>query len=99
MLPFQTPTQFVALGLTLIAGWLLGFGSSSGGRKWRERYQEEELAHTQYREQAEADIKQDKARIRELEDECNRLRAVGPVPAVDAPAPPVMFPKLLCQTS
>ena len=40
-LPFQSPTQFLALALTLIAGWLLGLGSSSGGAKWRERYEDE----------------------------------------------------------
>ncbi len=94
-LPFQSPTQFTALVLTLIAGWLLGLGSSSGGRKWRERYQDEEVEHSSYRHQAEIDLKEANRRVRDLEAECERLKkavtaaeataataAVTPAPAV-----------------
>ena len=55
-LPFQTPTQFAALALTLFAGWLLGLGSASGGAKWRERYEDEAGDHAGYRHQAETEF-------------------------------------------
>lgn len=73
-LPFQSPTQFTALVLTLIAGWLLGLGSSSGGRKWKALYQDEEIDHSSYRHQAEIDLKEANRRIRDLEAECERLK-------------------------
>ena len=95
-LPFQTITQFVALGLTLIAGWFLGLASSSGGRKWRERYYDEELNSAGYRDRAETDLRDAARRIRELEDENARLRAASvAAPEVAAPviAPaPVVAP-------
>lgn len=87
-LPFQTPTQFTALVLTLIAGWLLGLGSASGGRKWRDLYEEEAGDLASYRHQAEIDLKEANRKIRELSAECESLRkaaAVAPVAAVAAP--------------
>jgi predicted flap endonuclease-1-like 5' DNA nuclease len=90
-LPFQTPTQFLALALTLFAGWLLGLGSSSGGAKWRERYEDEAGDHAGYRHQAETDLKEANRRIRDLEAECEKLKhsaveaaAAAPVAAVAA---------------
>src|SRR3954470_24558115 len=76
-LPFGTPTQFFALALTLLAGWLLGLGSASGGRKWRERYEDEAGDHAGYRHQAETDLKEANRRIRDLEAECERLKKSG----------------------
>lgn len=77
-LPFETATQFAALGLTLVAGWFLGLASRSGGAKWRERYQDEELEHARYRDEAEE-------RIRLLQAEVKTLRGQvpAPVPALD----------------
>lgn len=72
-LPFETATQFAALGLTLVGGWFLGLASRSGGAKWRERYQDEELEHARYRDEAEA-------RIRTLESELKTARAQAPAP-------------------
>lgn len=108
-LPFQTITQFVALGLTLIAGWFLGLASSSGGRKWRERYYDEELSSAGYRDRAESDLRDAAQRIRDLEAENARLRtevdaaresapAVVPAPvaapvAIAAPAPVAAEPE------
>jgi predicted flap endonuclease-1-like 5' DNA nuclease len=78
-LPFTTPTQIAALVLTLIAGWLFGLASASGGRRWRERYQDEVLT----RGRAEAELKEANRRIRELEAERDRLPAAVPAtPAV-----------------
>ena len=87
-LPFQSPTQFTALVLTLIAGWLLGLGSSSGSRKWRDNYHELDADHSSYRHQAEIDLKEANRRIRELEAECETLKKaeVSAVPAAAAAA-------------
>jgi predicted flap endonuclease-1-like 5' DNA nuclease len=84
-LPFQTPTQFAALALTLIAGWLLGLGSSSGGAKWRERYEDEAGDHAGYRHQAETDLKEANRRIRDLEAECGRLKTEATAAAAAVP--------------
>ncbi|UZK66054.1 hypothetical protein [Sphingomonas sp. M1-B02] len=92
-LPFHTPTQLVALALTLFAGWLFGLASSSGGRKWRERYQAEELAHSTARSRAEDDLRDANQRIRELEAENGRLArlldASTPAAVEVAPSPVV----------
>ena len=73
-LPFETATQFAALGLTLVGGWFIGLASRSGGAKWRERYQDEELEHARYRDEAEE-------RIRALQAELATIRRQAPVPA------------------
>ena len=36
-LPFDTVTQFVALGITLVAGFFFGLAARSGRSKWRDR--------------------------------------------------------------
>jgi predicted flap endonuclease-1-like 5' DNA nuclease len=82
---FETPTEWVVLGLTLVAGWLFGLASAPGGKKWRERYEEEELAHAQYRDRAEADLREANMRIRDLQAE--RDRAVRDARAAPPPAP------------
>jgi predicted flap endonuclease-1-like 5' DNA nuclease len=85
-LPFTTPTQIVALVLMLIAGWAFGLASSSGGRRWRERYQDEQAA----RARADTALKEANQRIRELETERDRLRnaagATTPAGAATEPA-------------
>ena len=89
-LPFQTPTQWVALALTLLAGWLLGLGSASGGARWRERFEDEEIEHASYRHQAETDLREANRRIRDLEAEVEKLRkaaAAAPVAEAAAAAP------------
>ncbi|NYT42980.1 hypothetical protein HZY97_19555 [Sphingomonas sp. R-74633] len=80
-LPFQTITQFAGLGLTLIAGWFLGLASHSGGRKWRERYFEEDMENAGYRDRAESDLREAGRRIRDLEAENAKLKAGAPVAA------------------
>lgn len=74
-LPFDTPTEFIALALVLIAGWLLGLASRSGGRKWKLRAAELE------RERDEA-----RRRIATLETE-NAELARRPVAAAAPVAP------------
>ena len=78
-LPFQTLTQFAALGLTLIAGWFLGLASASGGRKWRDRFYDEEVNSAGYRDRAESDLRDAARRIRDLEAENAKLRSAAPV--------------------
>lgn len=80
---FSTPTQFVALALVLVAGWLLGLASHSGGAKWRNRYAAERDAHAANRLAAEQRHDVDKARIAELERENARLASAAP--ATSAP--------------
>ena len=89
-LPFQSPTQFTALVLTLIAGWLLGLGSSSGGRKWRDLYEEEAGDLANYRHQAETDLKEANRKIRDLQAENESLKkAATDAQAAAATAAPV----------
>ena len=81
-LPFHTITQFAGLGLTLIAGWFFGLASTSGGRKWRERYQDVELDSAGYRDRAEQDLREANRRIRDLEAENARLIKAMETPVV-----------------
>ena len=76
---FSTPTQFLALLLVLLAGWLLGLASHSGGRKWRDRYTAEREAHAANRRTADSQRAADKARIAELEQDNSRLARSAPV--------------------
>jgi len=87
-LPFETLTQFVALGLALIAGWFLGLASHSGGRKWRARLQEAEIEHARYRDLAEQDLRDAHRKIRALEEE----KAQPAVPASHAGADAAAHP-------
>lgn len=70
---FQTPTQFAVLALLLLAGWFFGLASSSGGKKWKQRYRDEEAAHKAYRAEVAADLKARDERLREVEAERDRL--------------------------
>lgn len=64
---FTTPTHWAALGITLVAGWLFGFASSSGGKKWKRQLEDAELAHAEQRDRDEQELRAAQARIRELE--------------------------------
>lgn len=69
---FSTPTQFAVLALCLIAGWLFGLASHSGGRRAKARLREVEAEHAAYRRDAEA-------RIRAAETDRDRLSRAAPV--------------------
>ena len=77
----MTTTLAVILVLVLIGGWLLGLASSSGGRKWKERYAAERDAHAAYRRDADARVAAADARTTELEREHARLAKAAPVTA------------------
>lgn len=85
---FSTPTQFLALALVLVAGWLLGLASHPGGRKWRDRYAAERDAHATYRRAADQQRATDKARIAELEQENVPVVRAAPVAAAPVIASP-----------
>ena len=70
---FQTPTQFAVLALVLLAGWFFGLASSSGGKKWKQRFRDEEAAHKAYRSEVATDLKTRDARLHEVEVERDRL--------------------------
>ncbi|QIG79142.1 hypothetical protein [Stakelama tenebrarum] len=87
-LPFQTITEFVALGLTLIAGMFFGLAVAPGGRKWKERYQELDVENAAYRHHAETDLREANQRVQQLEAENARLqKASDTKPAASDPAP------------
>lgn len=64
---FTTPTQFIALGLLFLVGWLWGYASHNGGRKWRRRHEEATQKYAAYRNEAESDLRDAKHRIATLE--------------------------------
>lgn len=81
---FTTPTEWAALGFTLIAGWLFGFASSSGGKKWKRQLEEAELNYASARDRDETELWNAQIRIRDLERELRDARSAPP------PAAPVV---------
>jgi hypothetical protein len=65
----NSTTGLVILGLVLVAGWLLGLASSTGGKKWKTRYLAERDAHAAYRKDADTRVADADRRHTELERE------------------------------
>lgn len=93
---FTTATQFAVLALCLVAGWVFGLASTSGGRRWRDKHRAEEAAHLAYRKDAEARIAAAETRAttaetrtRELEAAQERARQVTAIPGQPLPGQPV----------
>ena len=80
-LPYETLTQFAGLALALLGGWFLGLATAPGGGKWRDRYQDEEIAHARFRHEADEEIRAKSKRIRELEAELAKTDRGVPVAA------------------
>lgn len=78
---FTTTTQYVALAVALVAGWLFGLASHPGGRKWKQRYADERTAHAETRKAQDSRLAEAQARVRELERENARLARAAPVTA------------------
>jgi hypothetical protein len=78
---FTTTTQYVALAVALIAGWLFGLASHPGGGRWKQRYAEEREAHALARRDYDAQLADAKTRNAELERENVRLAKAAPVTA------------------
>lgn len=84
---FTTPTQWLALAVALIAGWLFGLASHPGGRKWKQRYADERDIHGRTRKDYDTRLAERDARVVELERENARLTsATAPVVAPVAAA-------------
>ena len=87
---FTTTTQFAALAVALIAGWLFGLASAPGGRRWKDRYTTERDAHAVTRRELEARAATAEARVRELERDHARLApAAAPVAGGTVAAPTI----------
>ncbi|PTW46430.1 hypothetical protein C8J25_105211 [Sphingomonas faeni] len=82
---FSTPTQFAALALIFVAGWLFGLASHPGGKKWKARYHAERDAHAVAKK--DADIRAAAAEKRAVEAEHENARLVKATPV--APVAPV----------
>lgn len=78
---FTTTTQYVALAVALVAGWLFGLASHPGSRKWKQRYADEREAHATVRREHDARLAEANARIKALEAENARLGRAAPVTA------------------
>lgn len=71
---FTTPTQWIAVAVALVAGWLLGLASHPGGKKWKTRYVVERDTHATTRRDLEA-------RLAAADKENARLARAAPVTA------------------
>ncbi|MBX3593129.1 hypothetical protein [Sphingomonas sp.] len=83
---FTTPTEWAALGITLIAGWLFGLASSSGGKKWKRALEEEEVSNAGLQHEWETALRDANDRIKQLEGERDAAlaRAESTAPAKPA---------------
>ncbi len=64
---FTNLNQFIVLGALLVIGWLFGFASHPGGKKWRLRYQDESESFAAYRHDSDVQLRDSNRRIAELE--------------------------------
>jgi len=70
---FSTPTQFAALALVFVAGWLFGLASHPGGKKWKARYLAERDAHAAVKKDGDVRAAAAEKRAVEAEHENGRL--------------------------
>jgi hypothetical protein len=89
---FSTPTQFAALGLIFVAGWLFGLASHPGGRKWKERYASERDAHATARRDYDIRLAAAEKRAVELDRENARLNQAAAVVPVATPVTTTALP-------
>ncbi len=84
---FSTPTQFAALALVFVAGWLFGLASHPGGKKWKARYLAERDAHASVKK--DGDVRAAAAEKRAVEAERENARLVKEVEAARVATPVV----------
>ncbi|MEG8018122.1 hypothetical protein [Sphingomonas sp. LR55] len=84
---FSTPTQFAALALVFVAGWLFGLASHPGGKKWKARYLAERDAHASVKK--DGDVRAAAAEKRAVEAERENARLVKDVEAARVATPVV----------
>ncbi|MEG3082900.1 hypothetical protein U1707_04540 [Sphingomonas sp. PB2P12] len=82
---FSTPTQFAALALVFVAGWLFGLASHPGGKKWKARYLAERDAHAVAKKDADVRAAAAEKRAVEAEHENGRLVKAASVAPAAAP--------------
>jgi hypothetical protein len=81
---FSTPTQFAALALVFVAGWLFGLASHPGGKKWKARYLAERDAHAAVKKDGDLRAAAAEKRAVEAEHENARLvKAASITPVVE----------------
>ncbi len=81
---FSTPTQFAALALVFVAGWLFGLASHPGGKKWKARYLAERDAHAAVKKDGDLRAAAAEKRAVEAEHENARLvKAASVTPVVE----------------
>lgn len=90
---FTDLNQYIVLGALLVIGWLFGFASHPGGKKWRARYEQEYEDCAAYRHDADSQLRDSNRRIAELErsnatlaTQLTEAKAAVPPP----PPPPVV---------
>jgi len=66
---FSTPSHFLVLSLLAVGFWLIGFATHSGGRKWREMYEQEADDFSHYRADSDRELRAATRRVTELERE------------------------------
>lgn len=82
------PIYIVAIGFAVLVGFLIGFFSRDGSRKWRNRYRLERSYYTAYRQEADRVIALQRRRIADLE-----RSTTGTTPeATDAPPADAAMP-------
>lgn len=72
---FTSVTQFAVLGLLLLVGWLFGFASHPGGKRWKNAYEEEAVGRAQDRDELDSQLRAQDRRIAALEQEKAELEA------------------------
>ena len=69
---FTTPTQFAALAVCLIAGWLFGLASHPGGKRAKAKLYALETEHANYKQDADVRVKKAEERAKVAEAERDR---------------------------
>jgi len=74
-MPFTTPEQFILLFVILVAGWLIGYASAPGTRKYKRQLRDEATRYSAYHDDAEARLRAADERFADLNRETEVLRA------------------------
>jgi len=74
-MPFTTPEQFILLFVVLVAGWLIGYASAPGTRKYKRQLHDEATRYADYHDDAEGRLRAADERFAVLQRETDVLRA------------------------
>jgi hypothetical protein len=73
-MPFTTPEQFILLFVILVAGWLIGYASAPGTRKYKRQLRDEATRYAAYHDDAEGRLRIADQRVADLHRETEVLR-------------------------